>query len=263
MSDTKMGPEADEAEPIGGGQTANARTPPYISFQTLLTFLSELKTNGLPPQIDKSVLRRFSGGVQNQLKMAIRSMGLVEGAKPTPELAALVTAFETPEFERLLADRLRATYPYVFELDLMTATPTMFADSFKATGSKEDVLRKCRTFFLHAAKRAGIPLGQRLLTGSAPRPAASGSRRRSRSTKSPAPNGADTTPSPAAHTTVTNGAGARQSRFMSDLLAKFPKFDPSWPDDIKAKWFEGFQQFMGHATQEGDAGPKTQAAETD
>jgi hypothetical protein len=31
---------------------------------------------------------------------------------------------------------------------------------------------------------------------------------------------------------------------MSALLAKFPEFDPAWPDPIKAKWFEGFEQFM-------------------
>jgi hypothetical protein len=31
---------------------------------------------------------------------------------------------------------------------------------------------------------------------------------------------------------------------MSALLAKFPDFDPAWPDDIKAKWFSGFDTFM-------------------
>jgi hypothetical protein len=37
------------------------------------------------------------------------------------------------------------------------------------------------------------------------------------------------------------------TEFMSQLLAKFPPFDPTWTDDLKAKWFEGFQQFMTHA----------------
>lgn len=32
--------------------------------------------------------------------------------------------------------------------------------------------------------------------------------------------------------------------YRTQLLAKFPEFDPSWPDEIKAKWFEGFSQFM-------------------
>jgi hypothetical protein len=46
------------------------------------------------------------------------------------------------------------------------------------------------------------------------------------------------------------GRGSR-AEFMSQLLAKFPPFDPAWPDDIKTKWFEGFQQFMAHAKQSG------------
>ncbi len=74
----------------------------------------------------------------------------MEGDKPTDQMQALVDAYETPGFEAALLDRLKATYPYVFSLDLMTATPTMLADAFKVTGAKEDVLRKCRTFFLHA-----------------------------------------------------------------------------------------------------------------
>ena len=28
------------------------------------------------------------------------------------------------------------------------------------------------------------------------------------------------------------------------LLSKFPSFDPSWPDDVKAKWFEGFDRLL-------------------
>ena len=31
---------------------------------------------------------------------------------------------------------------------------------------------------------------------------------------------------------------------MGKLLDKFPELDPSWPDDIKAKWFASFEQFM-------------------
>lgn len=175
--------QEDQEAATEGAKSGNTRFPPYIPFPTFLTLLSELKTNGLPPQIDRSVLRRFAGGMQNQLKMALRSLGLIEGDKPTPKLKALVDAHETPAFEPMLFDLLKAVYPYVFELDLMTATPTMFADAFKATGAKEDVSRKCRTFFLHAAKRAGVPLGQRILTGSVPRSPASGAKRKPKAAK--------------------------------------------------------------------------------
>jgi hypothetical protein len=171
-----MAQDMEDTTESGG---ARSRIPPYIPFSTLLTFLGELKTNGIPPQIDKSVLRRFSGGVQSQLRLAIKAMVLVDDSyRPTPRLAEMVEKHETPDFEAVLAAVMREVYPYVFKLDLMTATPTMFADAFKETGAKEDVSRKCRTFFLHAAKRANIPLGQRILTGSVPRTASTNTRKK-------------------------------------------------------------------------------------
>ena len=173
---------ADEnVEKPEGDTAASARTPPYISFATLLTFLKALKTDGVPPQIDKSVLSKLSGGVQGQMKLALRSLGLMERDVPTENLKKMVDAYETPTFEPVLMERLQATYPYIFsKLDLTTATPTMLADAFKVTGAKEDVLRKCRTFFLHAAKRAGVPMGNRILTGSVPRAPGNGVRKKAK-----------------------------------------------------------------------------------
>ncbi len=186
-----MSDEMNNNETRGEGNS-NASIPPYIPFQTFLTFLKQLKTDGLPPQIDKSVLSKFSGGTQGQLKVALKSMGLMDENKPTAELAALVNAYETPEFQPLLLQLLRRTYPYVFKLNLMEDTPIMFANAFKVTGAREDVSRKCRTFFLHAAKHAGVPLGNRLLTGTVPR-SNSGTPRKRKAVKPPA---GDTPPPP-------------------------------------------------------------------
>jgi hypothetical protein len=194
--EAKMADEFDNgASGAGGGANATAPIPPYIPFQTFLTFLKQLKTDGLPPQIDKSVLSKFSGGTQGQLKVALKAMGLMDENKPTDQLAALVDAYDTPQFEPLLLDLLHRTYPYVFSLNLMEATPLMFADSFKATGAREDVSRKCRTFFLHAAKRAGVPLGNRLLTGSVPR-SNTGAPRKRKAAKPPAGDTGGGTPTP-------------------------------------------------------------------
>lgn len=231
---------SDEALELDAGSDAGngtAKVPPYIPFQTLITFGKQLKADGLPPQIDKSVLAKFSGGTQGQLKVALRSMGLMEDNKPTPDLEAFVEALDTPEFPPILLKLLHRTYPYVFALDLMTATPTMFADAFKVTGAKEDVSRKCRTFFLHAAKVAGVPLGNRILTGSVPRSPNGGAKRKPKAKKlDPKPDVED--------------SGTREDKLKDDsgvltqLLAKFPDFDPTWPDEIKTKWFAGFDQFM-------------------
>jgi hypothetical protein len=225
------------AEQDSETHASTSRIPPYIAFATFLTFLRELKTNGLPPRIDKSVMSKMSGGQQSQMKLALKSLGLMEGDTPTPKLAHLVDAFDTDDFKPQLSQLLHATYPYVFDLDLMTATPAMFAEAFKVTGAKEDVLRKCRTFFLHAAKFVNVPLGQRLLTGSVPRSPSTGVRKKPRTKmKIVEPIRED-----------EEDKQKKPSGVLGQLLEKFPDFDPNWPDPIKEKWFAGFDQFMKKA----------------
>jgi hypothetical protein len=31
----------------------------------------------------------------------------------------------------------------------------------------------------------------------------------------------------------------------AQLLAKFPEFNPAWPEQLQTKWFEGFERLMG------------------
>jgi len=222
------------------------RTPPYVSFQTFLNLIEELKTNGLPPQIDRSVLRKFAGGVQSQLFLALRSLNLVHGKgdMPTDALAILVRTFGTDQFKDELRAVIEQTYPYVMALDLTTATPTMFADAFKDnTIAKEDVLRKCRTFFLYAAKYVEIPLGQRLTAGVAPRASNGGGARRK--SKAARKEGVEAVRDDAVHRPEPT------DNVITQLLGKFPDFDPTWPDEIKTKWFAGFDQFMKAAKPKG------------
>lgn len=172
-------------EKVEEGQTTS-RTPPYVSYKTLTTLIEDLKTVGLPPRIDRSVLSRFSGGVGSQLIMALKSLGLIRsGGEPTTWLADLVKSYGTQEYKVHLKQVLRYGYPFLQDLSLATATPSMFADAFKSgVDAKEDVLRKCRTFFLHAAKDAGIEIGPRLEKGIAPRAGnGSGTRRKAKASK--------------------------------------------------------------------------------
>jgi hypothetical protein len=36
----------------------------------------------------------------------------------------------------------------------------------------------------------------------------------------------------------------QSSGWADILMSKFSTFDPSWPDDVKAKWFDAFKQMM-------------------
>ena len=160
---------SDATEQVGSASVV--RTPPYVSFRTLETLIEDLKANGLPPQMDRSVLRRFSGGVGTQLLMGMKSLGLVtDDNKPTDQLDLWVSSHGSEDFKTAVRISLEGAYPFLSKLDLKTATPSMFAQAFKdGTNAKEDVLRKCRTFYLHAAQFAGIEIGPRIANGRVPR----------------------------------------------------------------------------------------------
>lgn len=225
------------------GAGGSSRTPPYIPFRTFLTFLEELKVNGLPPQIDRSVLTRFSGGTASQLLGGIKSLGLVnERNQPTPALVSIVDHYQTDEFKQSLRNLLEWAYPYVFELNLQTATPAMFADAFKKNvDAREDVLRKCRTFFLHACRDAGVELGQRLLNGSVPRTGAiSAKRKKPAKLKQP-----DEIISPIIDQKKDNGSGGNLHPFIEGLLKTLPAPETEWSSSDQAKWLQTAASIFG------------------
>src|ERR1700738_856983 len=85
----------------------------------------------------------------------------------------------------------------------------------------------------------------------APRPRSPGSRRETivsaNQTSAAATRPVEAPPDGQDQTEPRKGGGGGggnndvSTEFMSQLLAKFPPFDPTWTDDLKAKWFEGFQ----------------------
>jgi hypothetical protein len=86
----------------------------------------------------------------------------------------------------------------------------------------------------------GIPLGPRTEQAKFPRNRGNGIRK-PRGKLKPEPKGAQEQQQP------HKQERPDQSGVVEKLFAKFSDFDPSWPDDLKAKWFEGFDQFMKKA----------------
>ena len=146
------------------------RTPPYTSYRTFKTFIEDLHEHGVPTRIDRSVLTRFSGVVGTQLMHALRFLGLVDDqAHPTQRLKELVDAHGGRWPERLL-ELLRREYAPIFAIDLGTATPSHFNETFrKAFPAADAVVQKCVTFFLYAASDAGVKISGRVLKGRKPR----------------------------------------------------------------------------------------------
>jgi len=147
---------------------------------------------------------------------------------------------------------LSRPYSFLEGIDLKTATPTMYAEAFRNfAGGQEAVLKKSRAFYLHAAKFAGIEIGQRITAGSS----AGGPRTKTASpkptvTRKPVATKKSSTNGAAEHSTKKN-SGRSSPAMMEKLLQKFPVFDPNWSDDLKSKWFAGFEQFMNRVGKEG------------
>ncbi len=158
--------------PRGRSENAkSARTPPYTSYRTFRTFIEDLRQHGVPSRIDRSVLTRFSGVVGMQLTHALRFLGLIEEAgRPTQRLRDLVNAEDAARWRETLLGCLRDEYAPLFAIDLGSATPSHFHDTFrKAFPAADAVVQKCVTFFLYAANDAGLKMSPRVLKGRKPR----------------------------------------------------------------------------------------------
>ena len=231
--------------------TRKGLAPPYTAFQSLKGVIATANEHGvLPGRYDRSVLGNFSGAVAGQLLLALRFLELTdERGVPQPSLEKLVEVYGTDKWRRELGAVLKMAYAPIFELNLLTAIPSQFNEKFQATYTGEgDTLRKAITFFLNAAGEAGIPLGQFLTKGKKTRRVGQRRRTSKTSTSESASGGHDT----AANSETRPDPSAND--MVAQLLAKFPKFDPAWSDDLKAKWFDGFGKFMGMATPKGSDG---------
>lgn len=148
-----------------------AAVPPYIAFQTLKTLLADSKEHGVPGRIDKTVLTRFSGGVGSQLIAALRFLELIDGfGTPTPRFRTLVESYGTDQWSITLSDLITERYQPIVGLDLQAATPGQFSSIFRSSyPATDETQRKCMTFFLNAAREAGISISPYILKGTKPR----------------------------------------------------------------------------------------------
>lgn len=225
-----------------------AKTPPYVSYATFKTFITELHEHGVPGRIDRSVLGRFSGITGSQLMTTLRFLRLMDDkGTPTAALTALVQAHGTDGWSASLKPVLVAAYAPVFRLDLGNATPGQFNEVFaKAFPATEAVLQKCKAFFLPAAADAGVAISPRILNGKKTRTAGVQRRR---------PKAALGVGSAAEK---NDGAAAKSKKdelppdpprdaggLLEKMVDKFPTFDPNWPEDVKSKWLDNFKIVFG------------------
>jgi len=146
-----------QAAPEAVQDAVQHKTPaPYLPFRTFQSAIESLE-HGIPKKLDRTMWPSQSGLVQSQILMAFRFLGLVDQEDhPMDVLHAFVSVKETrPD---TLQGLLIASYPDLVEHDLTKMTPKMIDDEMERYHVSGETKRKAVTFFLRAAKFAGMPM---------------------------------------------------------------------------------------------------------
>lgn len=134
--------------------------PPYFSFQTFWGFIDELAARPLPPQIDRSMMGSKSGTDQANLLTALKGFDLIGPDQRVNSTLTALAAQDAGERKAALAALVRHFYAAPLAVSELNGTEGQLNEAFKAAYSLEsgDTRRKAITFFLHAARTAGIEL---------------------------------------------------------------------------------------------------------
>jgi len=213
--------------------------PPYVSYRTFYNFIERLQQR-MPSRIDRSYWGELlSGSNGTQLMAALRFLYLIDvNGKPMEILKRLVEA-KGEQRNKILGEIAEDSFGFVLKssLDLESATYAQLVEVFHNTFQlTDDVSRKCVKFFIALANDAGLKISPFIT-------------RRTRSTRSG--TGTKLSTRKTAERTNRNLVVPQErdeipntSSWHGMLLSKFPNFDPSWPDEIKLKWFSAFDEML-------------------
>ena len=218
--------------------TAEGFQPPYFSFQTFWGFIESLAERPLPPMIDRSILSTKSGTDQLNLLTAFKSFGFITDDQTVTPLLEQFVAGDSESRPKYLATLLRAFYTAQLELSERNGTATQLNESFTETFGirSADTRRKAVTFFLHAAKTAGLPLSPHFPQTRSSSGTAQGRPRRSpakgrRNATIAGPETIEAEPMPAPPSTNGN-----LHPFLLGLIKELPEDGGSWTEAKREGW---------------------------
>jgi hypothetical protein len=206
-----------------------------------MSSLDSLKKNGIPStgKIDKTLFDSYAGSVRTQLLGAYRFFGLTDNNNLVEPLLPELVNSDTEARKRLLKGLIEQKYARILALDLGTISQGQLDEAFRTFNINGSTLVRAERFFVKACVELGIPISKRISEKSAGKSTANPAR----STKGRSKSGGAKRDNKAEN--MSAKPVPRTPTWEDKLLNKFPVFDPKWPDDLKAKWFEGFERFMG------------------
>lgn len=221
--------------------------PPYLSWKTFSNYVRSLEQT-IPNRIDTSGMVMLSGTNRNLVINALKFLNLIDNAgTPSDKLRGWVNAIKETNLEekkRILREVIEEAYPEFFQgaSKLEGDTPASFSNRFKAYKLGPDTTRKAETFFIGAAKEAGIKISPLVLKARR-----KGRRVGSTTTKR--------TPSKGDREKEINDGEINQEQqenemhkaMIKTLTEKFPEFNPSWDAEAQAAWFEMYGKLLNIA----------------
>jgi hypothetical protein len=235
--------------------------PPYFSFATFWSFMGDLASKPLPPKIDRMMLKSKSGTDQANLMLALRSFDLVDDTYMV-NAASLGSIAQGDEESRAkaLGALVRHYYPDALALSEQNGTEgqlhDLFRDKYGLTSS--DTRRKAVTFFLHIARKAGIPLSEHF-PSSRPGSGSPGTPRQTRAPSQRRKNTSGTGDVPVVTTDQTS-TGERKTVSFGDAGMVTVTVDVKWLD-LADNVFTGLRKVIRDLEALGtvDSPPKSKA----
>jgi hypothetical protein len=233
-----------EQERGDGHEKLKVAVPPYLPYKTFRSFLDKFKV-GIPSRIDRGLMGNMSGTAQSRLVATLRYFDLISpNGIPNKDKLPLLVASEGAERQKVLRNILTTSYSFLFSggFDIKNATARQLAEEFNNAGASGETTKKCITFFMAAAKDAGLEISPFFKTTRSGRTVPRPKRTANAGSSVPIERQSDEN-----HEQPTG-----KMKWSQMLLSKFPSLDPAWPDDVKAKWFDSFKDLMRMGQQENE-----------
>lgn len=179
-----------------GGSDKKKLVPAYGSFKTLVNFANDVREGGhIPLQVDRTLMSRISGSAASETIQALRFLGMVEGDKDIPT-ASFESFVMGSDDKRAVVLRHLLLDAYGFLLakpgfDIERASTQQVADIFREQGVSGTTVTRAISFFLYAAKEAGIKVSHNIKAQKLPSSASRQKRERIAPPVTPEPKNED------------------------------------------------------------------------
>lgn len=145
--------------------------PPYATYRSFTSLIEDLRGHDvMPGMIDRGFLSKRSGSEQSALMATLKWFGLTDAnGVPTALLREYVGA-NAEAAKALFSEMINSSYSAVTDgtFPLQSATTNMLADKFREYEISGSTLSKSISFFLSAAKDAGITVSPHAKAPAAP-----------------------------------------------------------------------------------------------